>query len=94
MDIGLVSGVEANTEDLSTASIQEWFFPYWLYMTELQYLLFFIFFCALQLASGVDQLIADYEIKDGHVLVQIDSVCYPFPDCKHCFYSLESFGLL
>ncbi|KAI1232200.1 hypothetical protein IHE44_0007266 [Lamprotornis superbus] len=26
------------------------------------------------LASGVDQLIADYEIKDGHVLVQIDSV--------------------
>uniref|UniRef100_A0A8C3MN54 Uncharacterized protein n=1 Tax=Geospiza parvula TaxID=87175 RepID=A0A8C3MN54_GEOPR len=44
MDIGLVSGVEANPEDLST------------------------------LASGVDQLIADYEIKDGHVLVQIDSV--------------------
>ncbi|OWK61377.1 Complement C5 [Lonchura striata] len=26
------------------------------------------------LASGVDQLIADYEIKDGHVLLQIDSV--------------------
>ncbi|KFP32463.1 Complement C5, partial [Colius striatus] len=48
MDIGLVSGVEANTEDLST------------------------------LASGVDQLIADYEIKDGHVILQIDSVCYPF----------------
>uniref|UniRef100_A0A803VB51 Complement C5 n=1 Tax=Ficedula albicollis TaxID=59894 RepID=A0A803VB51_FICAL len=44
MDIGLVSGVEANPEDLST------------------------------LASGVDQLIADYEIKDGHVLLQIDSV--------------------
>ncbi|NWZ17496.1 CO5 protein, partial [Agelaius phoeniceus] len=72
MDIGLVSGVEANPEDLSTASIQEWFFPYCLYMTELQYLLFF--FCALQLASGVDQLIADYEIKDGHVILQIDSV--------------------
>ncbi|NXU64132.1 CO5 protein, partial [Horornis vulcanius] len=49
MDIGLVSGVEANSEDLSTASIQECFF-------------------------GVDQLIADYEIKDGHVLLQIDSV--------------------
>ncbi|NWT58668.1 CO5 protein, partial [Erythrocercus mccallii] len=47
MDIGLVSGVEANPEDLSTASIQE---------------------------CGVDQLIADYEIKDGHVLLQIDSV--------------------
>ncbi|XP_025950252.2 complement C5 isoform X1 [Dromaius novaehollandiae] len=44
MDIGLVSGLEANTEDLST------------------------------LASGVDQLIADYEIKDGHVVLQIDSV--------------------
>ncbi|XP_027741708.1 complement C5 [Empidonax traillii] len=44
MDIGLVSGVEANSEDLST------------------------------LASGVDQLIADYEIKDGHVILQIDSV--------------------
>ncbi|XP_009997244.1 PREDICTED: complement C5 [Chaetura pelagica] len=44
MDIGLVSGLEANTEDLST------------------------------LASGVDQLIADYEIKDGHVILQIDSV--------------------
>ncbi|NWX62364.1 CO5 protein, partial [Promerops cafer] len=41
MDIGLVSGVEANPEDLSTA---------------------------------IDQLIADYEIKDGHVLLQIDSV--------------------
>ncbi|NXS01964.1 CO5 protein, partial [Oxylabes madagascariensis] len=41
MDIALVSGVEANTEDLSTA---------------------------------IDQLIADYEIKDGHVLLQIDSV--------------------
>uniref|UniRef100_A0A8B9P5I2 Complement C5 n=1 Tax=Apteryx owenii TaxID=8824 RepID=A0A8B9P5I2_APTOW len=40
----LVSGLEANTEDLST------------------------------LASGVDQLIADYEIKDGHVVLQIDSV--------------------
>ncbi|KAJ7398992.1 Complement C5 [Pitangus sulphuratus] len=26
------------------------------------------------LASGVDQLIADYEIKDGHVILQIDSV--------------------
>uniref|UniRef100_A0A669QDH9 Complement C5 n=1 Tax=Phasianus colchicus TaxID=9054 RepID=A0A669QDH9_PHACC len=44
MDISLVSGLEANTEDLST------------------------------LASGVDQLIADYEIKDGHVILQIDSV--------------------
>ncbi|NXX98271.1 CO5 protein, partial [Centropus bengalensis] len=44
MDIGLVSGLEANTEDLST------------------------------LASGVDQLIEDYEIKDGHVILQIDSV--------------------
>ncbi|NWX16425.1 CO5 protein, partial [Aegotheles bennettii] len=44
MDIGLASGLEANTEDLST------------------------------LASGVDQLIADYEIKDGHVILQIDSV--------------------
>ncbi|XP_066189010.1 complement C5 [Sylvia atricapilla] len=44
MDIGLVSGVEANPEDLSI------------------------------LASGVDQLIADYEIKDGHVVLQIDSV--------------------
>ncbi|KAM6399815.1 complement C5 [Rhynochetos jubatus] len=44
MDIGLVSGLEANTEDLTT------------------------------LASGVDQLIADYEIKDGHVILQIDSV--------------------
>uniref|UniRef100_A0A663F1Q6 Complement C5 n=1 Tax=Aquila chrysaetos chrysaetos TaxID=223781 RepID=A0A663F1Q6_AQUCH len=44
MDIGLVSGLEANTEDLST------------------------------LASGVDQLVADYEIKDGHVILQIDSV--------------------
>ncbi|OPJ67640.1 complement C5 [Patagioenas fasciata monilis] len=44
MDIGLVSGLEANTEDLST------------------------------LASGVDQLIANYEIKDGHVILQIDSV--------------------
>ncbi|XP_075572529.1 complement C5 isoform X1 [Pelecanus crispus] len=44
MDIGLVSGLEANTEDLNT------------------------------LASGVDQLIPDYEIKDGHVILQIDSV--------------------
>eukprot|EP00076_Gallus_gallus_P031724 XP_024997262.1 complement C5 isoform X2 [Gallus gallus] len=44
MDISLVSGLEANSEDLST------------------------------LASGVDQLIADYEIKDGHVILQIDSV--------------------
>ncbi|NWJ04718.1 CO5 protein, partial [Crypturellus undulatus] len=44
MDIGLVSGLDANTEDLST------------------------------LASGVDQLIADYEVKDGHVILQIDSV--------------------
>uniref|UniRef100_A0A672TFN6 Complement C5 n=1 Tax=Strigops habroptila TaxID=2489341 RepID=A0A672TFN6_STRHB len=44
MDIGLVSGLEANTDDLTT------------------------------LASGVDQLIADYEIKDGHVILQIDSV--------------------
>ncbi|NXV12344.1 CO5 protein, partial [Cepphus grylle] len=44
MDIGLVSGLEANREDLST------------------------------LASGVDQLIANYEIKDGHVILQIDSV--------------------
>ncbi|NWV63040.1 CO5 protein, partial [Malurus elegans] len=41
MDIGLVSGMEANREDLSTA---------------------------------IDQLIAEYEIKDGRVLVQIDSV--------------------
>ncbi|NXM65815.1 CO5 protein, partial [Serilophus lunatus] len=47
MDIGLVSGVEANPEDLATASIRQ---------------------------CGVDQLIADYEIKDGHVLLQIDSV--------------------
>ncbi|NXP74793.1 CO5 protein, partial [Ramphastos sulfuratus] len=44
MDIGLVSGLEANTEDLST------------------------------LASGIDHLIADYEIRDGHVILQIDSV--------------------
>ncbi|XP_042710316.2 complement C5 isoform X2 [Chrysemys picta bellii] len=44
MDITLVSGVEANTEDLST------------------------------LASGVDQLITNYEIKDGHIVLQIDSV--------------------
>nr|XP_047935174.1 complement C5-like [Anser cygnoides] len=44
MDIGLVSGLEANIEDLNT------------------------------LASGVDQLIADYEIIDGHVVIQIDSV--------------------
>ncbi|XP_042734829.1 complement C5 [Lagopus leucura] len=44
MDISLVSGLEANREDLST------------------------------LASGVDQLVADYEIKDGHVILQIDSV--------------------
>ncbi|NXD75053.1 CO5 protein, partial [Halcyon senegalensis] len=44
MDIGLVSGLEANPEDLAI------------------------------LASGVDQLIADYEIKDGHVILQIDSV--------------------
>uniref|UniRef100_A0A669Q5Y8 Complement C5 n=1 Tax=Phasianus colchicus TaxID=9054 RepID=A0A669Q5Y8_PHACC len=48
MDISLVSGLEANTEDLST------------------------------LASGVDQLIADYEIKDGHVILQIDSVSDQF----------------
>ncbi|NWR33844.1 CO5 protein, partial [Tachuris rubrigastra] len=41
MDIGLVSGLEANSEDLATA---------------------------------IDQLIADYEIKDGHVILQIDSV--------------------
>ncbi|NWU84622.1 CO5 protein, partial [Onychorhynchus coronatus] len=41
MDIGLVSGLEANPEDLSIA---------------------------------IDQLIADYEIKDGHVVLQIDSV--------------------
>uniref|UniRef100_A0A8B9THM1 Complement C5 n=1 Tax=Anas platyrhynchos TaxID=8839 RepID=A0A8B9THM1_ANAPL len=44
MDIGLVSGLEANIEDLNT------------------------------LASGVDQLIADYEIIDGHVVIQIDSL--------------------
>ncbi|XP_017665589.1 PREDICTED: complement C5 isoform X1 [Lepidothrix coronata] len=44
MDIELVSGLEANPEDLSI------------------------------LASGVDQLIADYEIKDGHVILQLDSV--------------------
>ncbi|XP_074871961.1 complement C5 [Carettochelys insculpta] len=44
MDITLVSGLEANTEDLST------------------------------LASGVDQLITNYEIKDGHIVIQIDSV--------------------
>ncbi|NXK93669.1 CO5 protein, partial [Formicarius rufipectus] len=54
MDIGLVSGLEANPEDLSTASIRELFPP--------------------PLASGVDQLIADYEIKDGHVILQMDSV--------------------
>ncbi|XP_065593324.1 complement C5 [Cyrtonyx montezumae] len=51
MDISLVSGLEANTEDLST------------------------------LASGVDQLIADYEIKDGHVILQIDSVPADQPLC-------------
>ncbi|XP_043386278.1 complement C5 isoform X2 [Chelonia mydas] len=44
MDITLVSGLEANTEDLST------------------------------LASGVDQLITNYEIKDGHIVLQIESV--------------------
>ncbi|KAM9117353.1 complement C5 [Pangshura tecta] len=44
MDITLVSGLEVNTEDLST------------------------------LASGVDQLITNYEIKDGHIVLQIDSV--------------------
>ncbi|XP_006120838.2 complement C5 isoform X1 [Pelodiscus sinensis] len=44
MDITLVSGLEANTEDLST------------------------------LASGVDQVITNYEIKDGHIVLQIDSV--------------------
>ncbi|NWQ59980.1 CO5 protein, partial [Neopipo cinnamomea] len=49
MDIGLVSGLAANPEDLSTASIRE-------------------------LCFGVDQLIADYEIRDGHVILQIDSV--------------------
>uniref|UniRef100_A0A8B9EVM2 Complement C5 n=1 Tax=Anser cygnoides TaxID=8845 RepID=A0A8B9EVM2_ANSCY len=48
MDIGLVSGLEANIEDLNT------------------------------LASGVDQLIADYEIIDGHVVIQIDSVSDSF----------------
>ncbi|NWI96352.1 CO5 protein, partial [Pitta sordida] len=41
MDIGLVTGLEANPEDLDTA---------------------------------IDQLIADYEIKDGHVVLQMDSV--------------------
>ncbi|NXD09200.1 CO5 protein, partial [Nothocercus nigrocapillus] len=45
MDIGLVSGLDANTEDLSTVRL-----------------------------FGVDQLIADYEVKDGHVILQIDSV--------------------
>ncbi|XP_061459913.1 complement C5 isoform X2 [Rhineura floridana] len=44
MDISLVSGLEANTEDLSI------------------------------LANNVDQLIANYEIRDRHVLLQIDSV--------------------
>ncbi|KAJ7406000.1 hypothetical protein WISP_136761 [Willisornis vidua] len=29
------------------------------------------------LASGVDQLIADYEIRDGHVILQVDSVRVP-----------------
>ncbi|NXG04776.1 CO5 protein, partial [Sakesphorus luctuosus] len=41
MDIGLVSGLEANPEDLSTA---------------------------------IDQLIADYDIRDGHVILQVNSV--------------------
>ncbi|KAK2515028.1 hypothetical protein Q9233_014640 [Columba guinea] len=62
MDIGLVSGLEANTEDLST------------------------------LASGVDQLIADYEIKDGHVILQIDSVCYPFHNYKRCTMFYNPYG--
>uniref|UniRef100_A0A8C8RFZ9 Complement C5 n=1 Tax=Pelusios castaneus TaxID=367368 RepID=A0A8C8RFZ9_9SAUR len=44
MDITLVSGLEANTEDLST------------------------------LASGVDQLITTYDIRDGHIILQLDSV--------------------
>nr|XP_056716476.1 complement C5 [Euleptes europaea] len=44
MDISLVSGLDANTEDLSI------------------------------LANGVDRLIANYEIKDGHVVVQVDSI--------------------
>ncbi|NWR84970.1 CO5 protein, partial [Furnarius figulus] len=73
MDIGLVSGLEANPEDLSTASIREPF-PPTDSLTELWYLLFCLSFCPLQLASGVDQLIADYEIKDGHVILQVDSV--------------------
>ncbi|NXF70816.1 CO5 protein, partial [Sclerurus mexicanus] len=73
MDIGLVSGLEANPEDLSTASIREPFPPIDS-LTELWCLLFSLSFCPLQLASGVDQLIADYEIKDGHVILQVDSV--------------------
>lgn len=44
MDISLVSGLEANTEDLSI------------------------------LTNGVDRLIANYEVRDGHVLVQVDSI--------------------
>ncbi|KAJ6652850.1 hypothetical protein lerEdw1_010568 [Lerista edwardsae] len=44
MDISLVSGLEANTEDLSI------------------------------LANGVDRLIANYEIRDGHILAQLDSI--------------------
>uniref|UniRef100_A0A8D2JFL7 Complement C5 n=1 Tax=Varanus komodoensis TaxID=61221 RepID=A0A8D2JFL7_VARKO len=44
MDISLVTGLEANLEDLS------------------------------MLANNVDHLISDYEVKDGHVVVQLDSV--------------------
>ncbi|XP_034969300.2 complement C5 isoform X1 [Zootoca vivipara] len=44
MDISLISGLEANTEDLTI------------------------------LANNIDQLIASYEITNGHVVVQIDSI--------------------
>ncbi|XP_054854466.1 complement C5 [Eublepharis macularius] len=44
MDISLVTGLDAYTEDLSI------------------------------LANGVDKLIANYEIKDGHVVAQVDSI--------------------
>lgn len=35
-----------------------------------------------QLVEGVDQLLTDYQIKDGHVILQLDSVSatsYPRP---------------
>ncbi|XP_053137809.1 complement C5 isoform X2 [Hemicordylus capensis] len=44
MDISLVSGLEANTNDLSV------------------------------LTNGVDQIISNYEIREGHVIAQIDSI--------------------